>query len=389
MIPEYILPRSSWVADIKSALAHWPVVSLLGPRQCGKTFLAKPFAETPANYFDLHTLVDRARLEDSNYRVLDGFEGVVVIDEVQLAPQLFEKLRVLADRPGSRTRFLITGSASPGIVRGVSESLAGRARLLQMSGFTADETGWDRWPELWLRGAFPPAFLRSNDHSFTWRLDYINQFLERDLPALAETKMSPQQLRRFLLLLAHSHGQHWNHSQAAETLGLNYKTIQRHVDLFQGAFLIRELPPFYANIRKRLRKHPKLYLRDSGLLHGLLQLRERAHVESHPRYGASWEGFCIEQVIHLTRTRDEECFTWSVQGGAEVDLIITKPSGTFGFEFKAGDAPRRTPSMITALAELPLTKLFVIYPGSTNYAIDERLEVVGFPNLSQFAPKIV
>jgi predicted AAA+ superfamily ATPase len=161
------------------------------------------------------------------------------------------------------------------------------------------------------------------------------------------------------------------------------------VDLFQGAFLVRELPPFYANIGKRLRKHPKLYLRDSGLLHGLLQLRERAHVESHPRYGASWEGFCIEQIIHLTRTRDEECFTWSVQGGAEVDLIITKPGGVIGFEFKAGDAPRGTPSMITALAELPLTKLFVIYPGSTDYVLDERLEVVGFPNLSQLAQKIV
>jgi hypothetical protein len=388
MPSDFLLPRFTRTEEIRAALARSPVVSLLGPRQSGKTELVRPFAEKPTNYFDLYKLVDRARLEDSDYRVLDGLEGVVVIDEVQRDPQLFEKLRILADRPEHRTRFLIAGSASPSIVRGVSESLAGRAALLQMTGFTADETGWDQWPDLWLRGSFPPAFLNSDTHSFTWRLDYIQQFLERDIPALAETRMSAQQLRRFLLLLAHSHGQHWNHSQAAQTLGVNYKTVQRHVDLFQGAFLVRELPPFDANIRKRLRKHPKLYLRDSGLLHALLQLRDHSHLEAHPRFGASWEGFCIEQIVHLTRTRDEECFAWTVQGNAEVDLILTKPKGTFGFEFKAGDAPRRTPSMTTALSELSLTKLFVVYPSTTDYALGDRLEVVGFPNLARVVAEI-
>ncbi len=383
------IPRPAIVDRIRNGLANSPVTALLGPRQSGKTWLARPFTSKPENWFDLHSLLDRARLEDSNFRILDGMEGVVVIDEAQEKPELFPKLRVLADRPDSVTRFLITGSASPAIVKGVSESLAGRVRLLALNGFNAEEVGWENWQKLWLQGGFPRAYLHEiAEESMNWRLDYIEQFLRRDLPLLAETHLSDQQRRRLLLLIANCHGQYWNHSKAAQTIGVSYKTIQRHIEILQGAYILRELIPFHTNIEKRLRKAPKIYLRDSGLLHALLQVQDQARLSGHPALGASWEGFCIEQIINLTNSRDEACFTWSVQSGPEVDLILTMKSGLFGFECKASDAPRRTTSMISAVNDLSLAKLFVIYPGESDYALDEKIEVVGIKNLRRLISTI-
>ncbi len=378
------------VRRIQSGLANSPVTALLGPRQAGKTWLAKPFASRAENFFDLHSLLDRARLEDSNYRVLDGLEGVVVIDEAQEKPDLFLKLRVLADRSGIPTRFLVTGSASPGIVKGVSESLAGRVRLLALGGFHVEEVGWENWQKLWLRGGFPRSYLHEiEEESLTWRLDYTEQFLRRDLPLLADTHLTDEQRRRLLQLIAHKHGQYWNHSEAGQIIGVSYKTIQRHMEILKGAYLLRELPPFYANIQKRMRKAPKIYLRDSGLLHALFLIQDHARLSAHPSFGFSWEGFCIEQLISLTNSREEECFTWSIQSGAEVDLVMTKRSGLFGFEFKAGDAPQRTSSMITAANDLKLTKLFVIYPGELNYRLDDKIEAVGFKNLPGILPSLL
>ena len=374
---------------IENGLANSPVTALLGPRQCGKTWLAKPFASRMENFFDLHSLLDRARLEDSNYRVLDGLERVVVIDEAQEKPELFLKLRVLADRSESATRFLITGSASPGIVKGVSESLAGRVRLLALSGFNIEETGWENWEKLWLRGGFPRSYLHEiEEESLNWRLDYIEQFLRRDLPLLAETHLSDEQRRRLLQLIAHKHGQYWNHSDAGQIIGVSYKTIQRHIEILKGAYLLRELPPFYANVQKRMRKAPKIYLRDSGLLHALFLIQDHAKLSAHPSLGFSWEGFCIDQIVSLTHSREEECFTWSIQSGAEVDLVLTKRSGLFGFEFKAGDAPQRTSSMISAVKDLKLTRLFVIYPGEMNYPLDDKIEAVAFKNLRSILPSL-
>jgi len=376
--------RIGLVRQIEDSLADSLVTALLGPRQCGKTWLARHFTSRPENYFDLQNHVDQVRLEDSNFRVLDGLEGTVVIDEAQLRPELFPKLRVLSDRPHSRTRFLITGSASPGIIRGVSESLAGRVRLLPIGGFTGAEIGWENWERLWLQGGMPPAYLREiEENSFKWRLDYISTFLARDLPLLAETRLADEQLRRFFQMLAHHHGQYWNHSEAAQTIGASYKTVQRYVDLFKGAFLIRELPPFSVNVGKRIRKAPKLYLRDSGILHALLMLRNAHQLQGHPRYGASWEGFCIEQVIRLTHAHDDECYTWSVQSGPEVDLVLSRPGGVFGFEFKAGDAPKRTSSMTTAIRDLKLAHLFVVYPGTLDYKLGDDITVVGIHNLEK------
>jgi uncharacterized protein len=377
------------VRRIENALANSPVTALLGPRQAGKTWLARPYASRPENFFDLHSLLDRARLEDSNYRVLDGLEGTVVIDEAQEKPDLFRKLRVLADRSDCTTRFLITGSASPGIVKGVSESLAGRVRLLALSGFNAEEVGWENWQKLWLRGGFPRSYLHElEEESLTWRLDYMEQFLRRDLPLLADTHLSDEQRRRLIQLVAHKHGQYWNHSEAGQIIGVSYKTIQRHIEILKGAYLLRELPPFHVNVQKRMRKAPRIYLRDSGLLHALFLIQDHARLSAHPTLGFSWEGFCLEQIVSLTNSRQDECFTWSVQSGAEVDLVLAKRNGLFGFEFKAGDAPRRTSSMIAAVNELKLARLFVIYPGEMNYALDETIEAVAFKNLMQVLPSL-
>ena len=378
------------VDRIRKGVANSPITALLGPRQCGKTWLTRTFASSAENYFDLHTLIARAQLEDSNFRILDGLTGVVVIDEVQEKPELFLKLRVLADRPESTTRFLITGSASPNIIKGVSESLAGRVRLLPLSGFNAEEVGWEQWQKLWVQGGYPRSYLHElEEESLAWRLDYIEQFLRRDLPLLAETHLSDEQRRRLTQIIAHKHGQYWNHSEAAEIISVGYKTIQRHMEILKGAYILRELPPFFSNIQKRLRKAPKIYVRDSGLLHALLLLQDQGKLYAHPSLGASWEGFCIEQIISLTHSRDEECFTWSVQSGPEVDLVLMKQSGLFGFECKASDAPKRTSSMITAVKDLNLKKLFVIYPGEMNYSLDDHIEAVAFQNLSRILPQIV
>lgn len=378
------IPRADMVARIRNGLAHSPVTALLGPRQCGKTWLASAFASSPAHYFDLHSLIARARLEDSNFGVLDGLDGVVVIDEAQQKPELFMKLRVLADRPDRATRFLVTGSASPGIVKGASESLAGRVRLLRLGGFNLGEVGPENWQKLWIQGGFPRSYLHAlGEESLTWRHDYIEQFLRRDLPLLAETHLSDEQRRRLTQLLAHKSGQYWNHSEAATIIGVSYKTIQRHVEILKGAYILRELPPFHTNIQKRLRRAPKLFLRDSGLLHALLFVPDQARLSAHPSLGPSWEGFCIEQIIGMTHSRDEECFTWSVQAGPEVDLVLTKSKGLFGFECKASDAPRRTASMVTAMKDLGLERLFVVYPGEVDYAIDEKIEAIGIKNLQR------
>ena len=377
-----VVPRASEVARLRAGLADWPVTVLLGPRQAGKTWLTRTFASSPDHYFDLQNFVDRVRLEDSNFRILDGLEGVVVIDEAQENPAIFAKLRVLADRRDRQTRFILTGSASPRLHGEAAESLAGRARLLALSGFSLAEVGPENWERLWLRGGYPEPYRKELEAtSLEWRHHYIAQFLGRDLPALAEIKLTSEQLRRFFQLLAHHHGQYWNHAEIAGVLGVNAKTVQRYIELFKGAYLVRELPPYFENLGKRLRKAPKLYVRDTGLLHALLMVRDRAQLYASPRLGASWEGFGIEQIVALLHLREEELFTWSVSSGAEVDLVLNLSGGLIGVEFKSEDAPRRTRSMTAAIETLKLRKLYVVYPGDKDYALDETLEVVGIRNL--------
>jgi predicted AAA+ superfamily ATPase len=384
-----VIDRTQELTRIREGLVHWPVTVLLGPRQCGKTFLVRNFATSLNHYFDLHALIDRTRLEDTGFKILDGLEGVVVIDEAQEMPQLLRQLRVLADRPGRTTRFLLTGSASPHLSKETAESLTGRARLLSLNGFNVEEAGTSNWERLWLRGGFPRFYLDDPD-SLSWerRQHYLSQILERDIPALVDTRLRPEQLRRLALLLAHHHGQYWNHSEIASVLGITGKTVQRYIEVFKGLYLLRELAPYHENLGKRLRKAPKLYWRDSGLLHALLGIRDITTLYGVPQLGASWEGFVIEQFLTLARLPEQDVFTWSVQSGAEVDLVVRSNGQLFGIECKASAAPTRTRAMTASIESLGLNKLYVVYPGEKSFSIGDDIKIVPMCELPRIITEI-
>jgi len=367
--------RPAYRQQIQESLARFRITALLGPRQCGKTTLARTFSLQPESCFDLEDPVDLARLEAPRH-ALGKLEGLVIIDEIQRRPDLFPLLRVLADRPATPARFLILGSASPDLVQGVSESLAGRVGFVDLGGFDGTEVGFDRLDTLWLRGGFPESFLSDDDAtSFHWRQQFIRTFLTRDIPQLGITIPS-EHLRRFWLMLAHYHGQTWNASEIAGSLGINYKTAQHYLDILTGAFMIRALPAWTENLGKRVRKASKIYLRDSGLFHALQNIRSRHELQSHPKLGASWEGMALEHVLRVLRAEPGEAFHWSTHGGAELDLLLVRGGQRWGFEFKYGDAPRPTKSMRVAMEDLKLRRLFVIYPGEKEYLLDDAIEVL-------------
>ena len=373
-----LVDRKGYRQQIQDSLAEFRVTALLGPRQCGKTTLARALAAGPQSYFDLEDPVDLARLEAPRH-TLSKLTGLVVIDEIQRRPDLFPLLRVLADRQDTPARFLVLGSASPDLVKGVSESLAGRVGFVDLSGFDGTEVGFDHLDTLWLRGGFPESFLSaSDDASFRWRQQFIRTFLTRDIPQLG-ISIPAEQLRRFWLMIAHYHAQTWNASEIAGSLGVNYKTAQHYLDILTGAFMIRALPPWTENLGKRVRKAPKIYLRDSGLFHALQNLRSRLDLQSHPKLGASWEGLVLEHLLRVLRAEPGEAFYWSTHGGAELDLMLVRGGRRWGFEFKYSDAPRTTKSMRAALDDLKLEGLFVIYPGDKSYALDDHIEVLPLP----------
>jgi len=370
---------------VAEALKRAPVCLLLGPRQAGKTHLARSFAPLPENFFDLENMVDQRRLEENPQGELGRLFGLVVIDEAQRLPGIFPVLRVLADRPDNPAKFLLLGSAAPHLVRGVSESLAGRVAYVDMAGFNVGEIEPQFHEVLWLQGGLPRAFLNDEPNSHNWRLDYLRAVIEQDIRDLAVTRMMPSALRKFLLLLAQSNGSVWNHSAASRVLSVDYKTIQRHLELFEGTFLIRLLQPLERNLNKRLRKSPKLYFRDAGLAHALLGIRSQRELRSHPMMGASWEGFALEQVIRVLGLRETECFTYAVHSGDEMDLVVERGGRRHGFEFKANDSPGTTDSMRNSIADLGLEKVTVIYPGEKDYSLGDRIEVVAVRNLPQLA----
>lgn len=376
--------RNLYRQQIQSSLAQFRVTALLGPRQCGKTTLARMLAASPDSYFDLEDPLDLARLETPR-QTLGKLTGLVVIDEVQQQPGLFPLLRVLADRPNPPARFLILGSASPTLVKGVSESLAGRVGFVDLSGFDATEVGFDHLDTLWLRGGFPESYLSSSDESsYHWRQQFIRTFLTRDIPQLGIT-IPAENLRRFWLMIAHYHAQTWNASEIAGSLGINYKTAQHYLDILTGAFMIRALPPWTENLGKRVRKAPKIYLRDSGLFHALQNIRSLPELQTHPKLGASWEGLALEHVLRVLRAEPGEAFYWATHSGAELDLMLVRGGKRWGFEFKYADAPRTTKSMRTALEDLKLERLYVIYPGERDYTLDDKIEVLAFPRLAKLA----
>lgn len=369
------IDRRDYRQQIQESLAQFRITALLGPRQCGKTTLAKTFAAGSESYFDLEDPLDLARLEAPR-QTLGRLTGLVVIDEIQRRPDLFPLLRVLADRPDAPARFLILGSASPDLVKGVSESLAGRIGFVDLSGFDGTEVGFDHLDTLWVRGGFPESYLSVSDiASFRWRQQFIRTFLTRDIPQLGIT-IPAEQLRRFWLMIAHYHGQTWNASEIAGSLGINYKTAQHYLDILTGAFMIRALPAWTENLGKRVRKAPKIYLHDSGLFHALQNIHSLRELQAHPKLGASWEGLAVEHVLRVARAEPGEAFYWSTHGGAELDLMLVRGSQRWGFELKYSDAPRTTKSMRVALEDLKLDRLFVIYPGEKDYALDDSIDVL-------------
>ena len=374
-------------ARIHEAFSVHPAVALTGPRQCGKTTLARAIAAADpegSTIFDLESAVDRRRLQAPE-QALAGLTGLVVIDEIQREPALFETLRVLVDRPDNPARFLVLGSASPALVRGISESLAGRVGIVDLAGFDLAEIGPERWHSLWLRGGFPRAWLAPSDRaSVLWRRSFVQTFLERDIPQLGIT-VPAETLRRFWTMLAHYHGQVWNAAEFARALGSSEGTARRYLDILTGAFMVRALPPWFANVRKRQVKSPRIYVRDTGLLHTLLTLETGDELAGHPKVGASFEGFAVEQIAGAFRTGG--VYFWATHGGAELDLLVMRGGKRYGFECKLADAPGTTRSMRVALNDLELEHLWVVYPGHEAYALDDRISVIPVADISALAER--
>ena len=376
-----MIPRRSILETLKTALARSRAVVLVGPRQCGKTTLARELLpEESVNYFDLEDPASLARL-DEPMTALRPLKGLVVIDEVQRRPDLYPVLRVLADRRNNPARFLILGSASGDLLRQTSESLAGRMERVTIGGFSLHEIGGSKEQRLWLRGGLPLSYLAGSDKdSLAWRKSFIQTLLERDLPQWG-VRVPAVALQRFWTMLAHYHGQTWNAAEPARALGVSETTTRRHLDLLTDAFMVRQLQPFHANLRKRQVKSPKVYVRDSGLLHQLLGIDSLKTLLTHPKVGASWEGFVLEQV--LRRELHDEAFFWATHQGAEMDLVLRRGEALFGIECKRTDTPRMTPSIRIALEDLALQRVVVVYPGSKRYPLTDRVEAVGLQFLAE------
>jgi hypothetical protein len=372
------LERPYHVTRLAALLRQFPVVAVLGARQVGKTTLAHQVVAArrgPTAFFDLENAEDLARLADP-LLALRRERGLVVIDEVHRLPELFQTLRVLVDEPGTRRRFLVLGSAAPELLRQGSETLAGRIAWHELEGFRLDEVGGVRLPRLWLRGGFPRSFLaRTEAESGRWREEFIRSFLERDIPQFGLRIPAPA-LRRFWSMIAHYHAQTWNGSELARAFGVAHTTVQRYLDVLTETFMVRQLPPWHANLAKRQVRSPKVYLRDAGLLHTLLGVHTARDLERHPKVGASWEGFALGVVLDRLGARPGEAYFWGTHAGAELDLLVVRGSTRLGFEFKRTSAPRITPSMRTALADLQLRRLDVIHGGRETFPLGDRIRAV-------------
>ncbi len=374
-----LVDRPDLYARLQRALGRARAVVLAGPRQSGKsTLAAMRVPRRGARWFDLEHPVDRDRLQQPLTALeplaAGGAQGPVVIDEVQLAPELFAVLRVLIDRSDAPGQYLLLGSASPALLRQTSESLLGRVEVVEVGGFDLAEVGAARQRELWQRGGYPPSFLAATDaDSLAWRLQAAQRHVESDLPQFGVNVPAPAMLR-FWRMLAHLHAQVWNAAEPARSLGISEPTVRRYLDVLTQTFMLRQLQPWHANLGKRQVKAPKLYFRDSGLLHALLGIGDFDALLGHPRSGASWEGFVVEQVLRVAQP--DEAYFWATHGGAELDLLLVRGGQRIGVEIKRADAPRITPSMQIALHDLQLDALYVVYPGERRYRLSDRIEAV-------------
>ena len=376
-----MIDRPNKLRAIQDGFDRSSIVSITGLRQSGKTTIAKEFASkfsVKSTHFDLEDPRSLARLTEP-MTALEGLSGLVVIDEVQRMPSLFPILRVLADRKDQPAKFLLLCSASPVLIKEISESLAGRVALFEMDGFNLQEIGTKKFKNLWCRGGLPPSYLAKSDtDSLRWRQDFITLFIERDLPQFGVTIPSTT-MRRFWAMLAHYHGQTWNASELAKSFDVSQAMIRKKLDILTGAFAIRQLPAWYENLGKRTVKSPKIYLRDCGLLHALLDVSTSDQLESHPKLGSSWEGFCIEQILSVTGSSN--AYFWGTHAGAELDLFLLRNGKRIGVEIKYSDAPSTTRSMRSAMVDLQLDHLYVAYPGKEDYPLDKKISVMSLPSI--------
>ena len=364
-----MIDRKRYLSRVKVAFGRSPIVALLGARQVGKTTLARELAgKTTEHYFDLEDPVVASLMEEP-MSALSSLRGLVIIDEVQRQPGIFPVLRVLADRVDSPATFLILGSASPELSRQASESLAGRIETIEMEGFSLEETGSESLEPLWMRGGFPRSYLAGSDEdSLCWRREFIRTFLERDLGMLG-FGMAPAAMGRFWTMLSHYHAQLWNGSEAAVALGIAPNTARSYLDALEQTYMIRRLLPWHANVGKRLVKSSKIYFRDSGIFHALQGIASATELLTHPKLGASWEGFALEQVLAVLRPFD--AYFYAVHSGAELDLFLPTAGRRLGIEFKRQDAPKITRSMRVAIEDLQLDELWIVYPGAREASLAE------------------
>lgn len=378
------IQRTTEIARLHKLLSHNPIVAILGPRQCGKTTLSHQFSSdwtSPVTTFDLENPRDIQRLQDP-LLALEDAKGLVIIDEIQKSPDLFPVLRVLADRQ-PKTKYLILGSASRDLIKQSSESMAGRISYLEIGGFSLKLVGSENTERLWIRGAFPRSFLaRGETASYQWRQDFIATFLERDIPQLG-LNIPAKSLGRFWRMLAHYHGQVFNASEIGKSLEVSDHTAQRYLDILSGTFMVRQLRPWHYSTKKRLIKRPKIYFRDSGILHALLSLEAKKNILSHPKLGASWEGFALEETVRSLGLREEEVFFWAIHTGAELDLVFERRGKLYGVEVKYTQAPSITPSMRSALAELSLKHIWVVYPGKEKYSLSRNITAISITGLDE------
>jgi predicted AAA+ superfamily ATPase len=369
-----VIDRPRLKEQIRRALARSRAVVLVGPRQSGKSTLAREFLRRDhPNYFDLEDPADRSSLAEP-MATLELLRGLVVIDEVQHAPDLFRVLRVLIDRDNRPGQYLLLGSASPALLRQTSESLLGRVEVIEIAGFDLQEAGIANAARLWLRGGFPPAFTAASDRDASaWCSNAMARFVQSDLPQFGVNVAAPTMMR-FWAMVAHFHGQLWNAADPARSLGVSEPTVRRYLDWLTQGFMVRQFQPWYENLGKRQVKAPKIYFRDTGYLHALLGIQDRAGLLRHPKSGASWEGFALEQVLRITQP--DEAYFWATHAGAELDLLMFRYGKRVGVEFKRMDAPKLTPSMRTAMTDLKLDALYVIYPGDRRYGLADRIEAV-------------
>jgi len=377
------MQRNEYFDRITQQLSIHPVVVLLGPRQAGKTTLARAYVELYSSkqtiFFDLENPLDLARFENPLLALGNYENTLIIIDEVQMRPELFPVLRVLADDKKKKLQFLILGSASRDLIRQSSETLAGRVGHIEVTPFSLREVR--KSDQLWIRGGFPPSYLADSDElSMIWRESYIRTYLERDIPLMGFA-IPPPQIRRFWLMLCSYHGQIFNGSEIGKSLGITHHTSRKYLDILIGTFMIRSLQPWFENIQKRQVKSPKIYFRDSGVLHALLGLKNQEAIQQHPRLGSFWEGFALEEIIRFYKATEEECYFWATQSGAELDLLLIKEGKKVGFEIKYTDSPKITPSMKIALHDLKLDHLYVIFPSDQSFPLDTHITAQGLENM--------